>query len=381
MNPNRSPGQPSRSEPSLLELSSGGLMKHAYENRPGCCRCSTLYLSLAICAVLSACGRSGERPEEGEDAASRRAAMATADSSAENAKAPTRTEMRNVDLRIAQGATLHVTRLVGSAVSVRAGEPVVLDDKHSYVIHVETGDAFIGYQSLSRVLNDYTFDFEGAPVKKLEVKREEDPGEEDEIQLTGHLKKVLGVPFEIEGRPEVTPDGRIRIRTTSIQALDIKMGGLMHALGLEPKDMLGHLEERGLEVDGNDLILDAGRALPPPRVEGRLTSVRVDPNGLQLSFGSPGMKAGKDRAEADRTDAGSRAGAADSSNYLWFRKGTIRIGKMTQRDADLRIVDADPKDALDFYGDRMTEQLVAGYAKLNATGGLTIFVPDYGDIR
>ena len=54
---------------------------------------------------------------------------------------------------------------------------------------------------------------------------------------------------------------------------------------------------------------------------------------------------------------------------------------MTQRDADLRIVDADRKDALDFYGDRMTQQLAAGYAKLGASGGLTIFIPDYGDIR
>ena len=80
-------------------------MTNAYASRLGCRRCSTLPLFLALCAALGACGRSGEQPDEGEDAASRRAAEAAADSSAENAKAPTRTEMRNVDLRIAPGAT------------------------------------------------------------------------------------------------------------------------------------------------------------------------------------------------------------------------------------------------------------------------------------
>jgi hypothetical protein len=276
-------------------------------------------------------------------------------------------EMRNVDLRVVPDATLRIIRLDGEAVSSRPGQPVALDDKSSYEIHVRTAEAWIGYDDLSHVMNEYTFAFDGAPVKKLEIAQEEDSGEQDEIQLKGHLKKVLGVPFEIEGRPEVTPDGRIRIRTTSIQALDVKIGGLMHALGLEPKDMLGNLEERGLSVDGNDLILDASRAFPPPRVSGRVTRVRVEPGGLALSFGAPTVRT----AKADK----------DSSNYLWFRKGTIRIGKMTQVDADLRIVDRDPRDPLDFYGDRMTQQLVAGYARLGAAGGLTIFVPDYGDVH
>ncbi len=331
-------------------------------------------MALALCILLATgCGRHDQPPSEAEGEAGTAVSPATtapeagaADTTSQAAGTPTHTEMINVDLRIAEGVTLRVRRLVGEAVSSRAGQPVGLDDKTSYEIQVQSAETWIGYPDLSRLMNEYTFNFKGAPVKHLEVTREEDAGEEDQIQLKGRLKKVLGVPFEIEGRPEVTQDGRIRIRTTSIQALDVKVGGLMHALGLEPKDLLGNLEKRGLQVDGNDLILDPSRAFPPPRVAGRVTAVRVEPNGLALSLGSP------DTTSGDQPD---------KSNYLWFRKGTIRIGKMTQRDADLRIVDADPKDPLDFYGDKMTRQLVAGYAKLGAGGGLTIFVPDYAEIR
>jgi hypothetical protein len=75
------------------------------------------------------------------------------------------------------------------------------------------------------------------------------------------------------------------------------------------------------------------------------------------------------------------APAPGGANHLWFRGGTIRIGRMTQTDADLRIVDADPDDPFDFFPDRMNDQLAAGYAKMRADGGLTMFVPDFEETR
>lgn len=53
---------------------------------------------------------------------------------------------------------------------------------------------------------------------------------------------------------------------------------------------------------------------------------------------------------------------------------------MTQTDADLRILDDDPRDPFDFFPGQMNRQLAAGYAKMSVDGALTMFVPDYGDI-
>jgi hypothetical protein len=276
----------------------------------------------------------------------------------------TRVEIVDVDLRVFADARIHVLRLAGTASSVRPGEPVPLDDKNAYTIDVDGAYTWVGWSDLSAILNEYTFAFDGAPVDDLSIDREEDEDQRDEVELTGDLEGVLGLRFEIEGRPEVTPDGRIRIRTTSVQALDIPVGGLMHALGLEAADLMGNLEDRGLDFDGDDLILDAGRAFPPPRMSGRVRSVTVEEDGMSIVIG-------------DR----SAAPAAGAANHLWFRGGTIRIGRMTQTNADLRILDADPRDPFDFYGDRMNEQLAAGYAKMRADGGLTMFVPDFDEIR
>ena len=268
-----------------------------------------------------------------------------------------------MDLRLFESASIHVTRLAGTVSSLRPGEPVRLDDENTYAIEVEGAEAWIGWSDLSTILNEYTFAFDDAPVGDLTIDREEDEDQRDQVELKGDLESALGLRFEIEGRPEVTPDGRIRIRTTSVQALDIPVEGLMHALGLDAADLMGHLEERGIAFEGDDLILDASLAFPPPRMSGRVVAVRVEEGGLSITLGDP--------------DGAPRPGRA---NHVWFRGGTIQIGRMTQTDADLRILDDDPRDAFDFFPGQMNSQLAAGYAKMSVDGALTMFVPDYGDI-
>lgn len=279
------------------------------------------------------------------------------------AQAPTRIEIVGVDLRVFEDAVVSVRWLEGVVVGARPGQPIALDDPRAYMIEVESGETWIGYDALSRVMNDYTFAFDGAPIGHLEMEREEDADERGRVELKGRLEAGLGLPFEIEGTPEVTPDGRLRIRTDEIQALEISVGGLMHALGLDAEDLMGNMEERGLVFDGDDMILDASRALPPPRMRGPVTAVRVEDEGMLLTFGP------------------ARSTPNGRTNYLSFRHGVIKIGRMTQYDADLTITDADPSDPFDFFGERMNRQLAAGFSKMSEAGALTMFVPDFTDMQ
>jgi hypothetical protein len=49
-------------------------------------------------------------------------------------------------------------------------------------------------------------------------------------------------------------------------------------------------------------------------------------------------------------------------------------------DTDMQLIDADPTDPFDFFPDHYKDQLVAGYSKTTATGGLLVYMPDYGKI-
>jgi hypothetical protein len=310
--------------------------------------------------VALACGGEEPGPAEADLAARRDSVAADSTAHAAGAEEPTRIEIVGVDLHILGDAVARVERLEGTVVGDRPGEPIPLDDASRYTIEVENGVMFVGYDDLSRVMNEYTL--KGGPIGGIVMAREEDEDERGRVELKGRLRSGLGLSFEIEGTPEPMPDGRIRIRTEAIQALEIPVGGLMHALGLEPGDIMSGLEERGLAFDGDDMILDASRALPPPRIHGAVTSVRVEDRGLRMTYGS------------------ARPAPESRRNYLHFRHGVIKIGRMDQYDADLTITDADPRDPFDFYGEQMNRQLAAGYSKMSEAGALTMFIPDYADM-
>ena len=70
-----------------------------------------------------------------------------------------------------------------------------------------------------------------------------------------------------------------------------------------------------------------------------------------------------------------------SPNYVYFGGGDIRFGKLTMHDADLQLIDSDPKDPFDFFPARYSAQLVAGYSKNTPAKGLKTFMPDYGDLK
>jgi hypothetical protein len=67
-------------------------------------------------------------------------------------------------------------------------------------------------------------------------------------------------------------------------------------------------------------------------------------------------------------------------NYIWFHGGTIRFGKLTMSDADLRLIDMQPADPFDFYSAKYDAQLVAGYSKNTPQHGLRTYMPDYARI-
>jgi hypothetical protein len=61
---------------------------------------------------------------------------------------------------------------------------------------------------------------------------------------------------------------------------------------------------------------------------------------------------------------------------MYYRGGTLRFGKLMMLDADMLITDLDPADAFRFDLERYHPQLVAGYSKSLASGGLEVFMKD-----
>jgi hypothetical protein len=128
---------------------------------------------------------------------------------------------------------------------------------------------------------------------------------------------------------------------------------------------------RGVSVSGDDLYLDPLAIIPPPMVEGRLKSVRIEGAYLvQEFFHTP-----------DDTlfgtfvvpDSGSR-------NFVYFRGGSLRFGRLTMTDTDLLIHDADERDPFDLYFAEYNRQLVAGHTGNLPNHGLRTWMVDFGKL-
>jgi hypothetical protein len=143
----------------------------------------------------------------------------------------------------------------------------------------------------------------------------------------------------------------------------------MHVFGVELDELIKTREERGVKIDDNDIIMDPELITPPPQIQGRVTIVQIEGDELIQVFGpSNRLSGGTTRATAlHPTGAG----------YMYYRGGTIRFGKLTMNNADLKIVDANPKDVFDFSIDHYNRQLVAGYSKNTPRYGLVTHMPDY----
>ena len=281
-----------------------------------------------------------------------------------SARGPVRVEMKNVNLHVAEGVVLKIHSLRGALLRTAASRPPVFDERDSFVMRVDAGEIALTTASLTALMNDYVFAYRKAPIKDLEITTDD----KGRLEQEGVLDKKVDIPFKVKAVMMPMPDGRIRLHAKSIKAAGLPVKGLMGLLGIEMDDMVKIQSGRGIAVDGNDFILDPQWMLPPPRLRGKVTAVRIEGDEIVHVFGS-GPAAGRRLCPY-----------TSYRNYMYFRGGNLRFGKLTMADADLALIDQDPKDPFDFNLDRYNDQLVAGYSKNTPSRGLKTFMPDANDL-
>jgi hypothetical protein len=285
------------------------------------------------------------------------------DSRASYGASRVQTEMRNVDLHLDEHTVLHIDRLRGALVSTGAAPPA-FDDKRSFFVEVAAAVIRMEPDDLARLMNDYVLAYDGAPLKKLSITTDG-----AFLAISGTARTGIGVPFSMKATVAPTADGRLRLHADSFKAFGVPAKGLLGLLRVDLDDLIAIRAGRGVETVGDDLILDAQVALPPPAIRGAIVAARVDAGGLTLTVTGKGSPA---RLPVPLDGA---------KNFMFYRGGVLRFGKLTMTDTDLLLVDPDPDDPFDFYQDRYNDQLVAGYSKNTPDLGLITYMLDYEDVR
>jgi hypothetical protein len=269
--------------------------------------------------------------------------------------------IKNVMYHFTDHITAHIVQLQGHLIPTKAGAIVVFDDINSFTIAVSSAEIAISCSSLAEILNKNVFSAADAPIKNLTIETKN-----NQLIIKGKLHEKGDVPFETTGTISADPDGKIRLHAEHVKAAHLPVKGLMDLLGLDLAGLINTKKVHGITAEKDDLILDPEQILPPPRIQGKVTAIRVQGNEVVQVFGA--LQA-------------SNFAAKQPGNYMAYRDGNLRFGKFTMQDADLILIDADPQDSFDFYLDHYKEQVVAGYDKITPDFGLRIYARDYNKLR
>jgi hypothetical protein len=271
-------------------------------------------------------------------------------------------QMQHVDFHVDSSVILHIGYLRGELQPVSPDHSPYFDDKHSFVLGIDTARVALTPSGLSDLLNHYTFAYPGSPLRHLKITIEKGL-----IKQQGTLR---GISFTMVGELTLTPDGELRLHPSSMKAVGVGVGGLMKLLGLHLEKLVKLKGARGVRIQKDDFFLSPAELLPPPLVKGHVGALEVTDSAITLGF-------------QPQTGAAPRPLTVPQpkpENYMYYRGGVLRFGKLTMHDADLLIQDAEPEDPLDFFLDQYNAQLVAGYSKNTPDYGLVVTMPDYRKI-
>jgi len=273
-----------------------------------------------------------------------------------------RVSMHNVKYRFAENVSIQVNYLNGAFVPVGDHAMPVADDKNSFKIRIDTAEIAISPEDLANLLNQFVFSRPGSPLSGISVTMLANA----HLSVKGRLKDKGNIPFETEGALAAAPDGKLRLHAEKVKALKIPVKGLMDALGIEVDNVIKSGQVPGVTTDGNDLMFDLEQMLPAPRIEGKVTKVRVEPNTIVQTFAN-----GKDVKGLPKFPG----------NYMALQGNSIQVGKLTMQDCDIVVFDMDPADPLDFFLDRYKEQLAAGYTKISTGFQVREYIKDFGKLN
>ena len=272
-------------------------------------------------------------------------------------------EMRNVDLHIDEHQVMHMRVLRGQVIPTTPGATAFLDDAKSFRVRVTNGVVALSGDAVAALLNEIAFNYADAPIKRLRIRIEK-----GQLVQKGTLHKGVDIPFEMWSTPVLASDGKLRLHPDKLHVFSVNGLTLLHALGLHLAKLMDLTKAHGVTVAGDDLFVDPLLLIPPPMVEGRLRAVRIEDSLLVQEF----------TRTADDTIFGTYVRPdSGSHNFVYFRGGDLRFGKLTMHDTDLLINDDDERDPLDLYLAHYNRQLAAGHTRNLADLSLRTWLVDY----
>jgi hypothetical protein len=268
--------------------------------------------------------------------------------------------LQNVQFKWSDKVYIDTGNMAVRAVPVR-GRVVDFDDLDSFHLTLQQSVVFIRPDVLEGMFNESVFNYPHSKLRSLKVKLERDDGAYV-LRVSGSVNVGLWIPFRMNAHLNVD-------QTTNTLTIDVDH---LRVFGVVPVTKLIKLEpfqlqhlismppNKSLMVDGNRMMVKPFGLFPPPRVEGRMSSVTLDEKGIHLAF------------------AGRPIPAPESSakNYVYLKGGTAQFGRFCMVETDILIVDQDQSDPFVFSLLGYEKRIPRSRLDIHDTQSVRVAMPD-----
>lgn len=272
-------------------------------------------------------------------------------------------EMRHVDVRLADSATVRVRWLRGEVLRTHAAQPAALGDPSSFKIRVTDGVVSFTGADLGALLNGVVFAQRGAALRDMRVHT--DSGD---LLVTGTVHKIVNFHFEARAMATLQGDGRVRVHASMVHVLGLSAEKVLHTLGLHLADVVDVSHAPGVVIDQDDVLIDPFAVMPPPTAGGRIRAIHVGKAGVMVEFA---------HSPDDSLFKHSPDSAWSAPGFVDFHGGMLEVGHLAMQDANLRIGDRDSLGSFDLSLPHYMAQLTHGYFRMGDDFGVIARVPDF----
>jgi hypothetical protein len=271
-------------------------------------------------------------------------------------KSATQVHAHNLLLRKGPDFHVYVRWLNGLLAPTRRGINPSFDRPESFDLNIQTGVIRVNIGDLGHYIDNSATD---SPLKNVTLL-----ADGANLKLTGTVHKIIPLPVQVIASVAVAPDGRVRVHIGKIDVLKLPVKGLLGLFHISVADLVKKNIE-GVQIEGNDLLLDTHTLLPPPHIRGQLTQVSVDSPDIQAVYGHAAGDV--ERVELWR-------------NFLSLKGGTIDFGSLSMHPVNIIMIDISSNPWFDLDLVNYRAQFASGYTRMTADAGLQIFIPDLRDV-
>ena len=277
--------------------------------------------------------------------------------------------MRNVLFRVMDDVVLKVDSLNGVMEPANPTQIISLDDPNSFSLEMQAASTSISSKDLTNLVNSYILPRAKTPIRDLTLTFNQD----QTISVTGKFHKLIDVPFEAKASAQVTPDGNMRMHFSDMKVAGVISQNVLDFLGIKIAKIAQPKRTQTFQIVGNDMIFPISEMFPPPRVSGKLRSISIAGNRLNLIFG---------KGDANSVDNKPPFPLpATVKSYIYFHGGVMKFGILTMGPVDMELVSLKRSKPFEFSVARYYEQLLAGYSKSQPNKGLLVYMADYRNLK